>query len=199
MVVLVEVFVLFLGLAASVKLVASTADERGRSPMLWGLVAGMAYMLAYVMSSLLVGFLDMENGLGVLLIAAITPYLVGALAAGGVALVLARLGIKVAQRRAYEVHCRENGAGRLEIASDVVRLHWEGRSQEVARSQLLSVMVDGECLRIGWGEGELLLLPLGRPQTRDGRISQSQALARLLSPGLPVAIRVDRNAPRAAG
>jgi hypothetical protein len=125
--------------------------------------------------------------------------LIGALAAGGVALVLARLGIRVAQRGAYDVHCRENGAGRLEITSDVVRLHWEGRSQEIARSQLLTVTVDGECLRIGWGAGELLLLPLGRPQTRDGRISQSQALARLLSPGLPVAIRVDRNAPKPAG
>ncbi|HSS03241.1 MAG TPA: hypothetical protein VLM79_39530 [Kofleriaceae bacterium] len=194
-----EVFVLFLGLALSVKLIASSADERGRSPMLWGLVAGMAYMLAYLMSSLLVGFLDMENGLGVLLIAAISPYLIAALAAGGVGLVLARLGIKVTQRRAYDVHCRENGAGRLEITLEAVRLHWEGRSQDVARSQLHTVKVDGECLRLGWGEGELLLLPLGRPQTRDGRISQSHALARLLSPGLPVAIRVDRNASKAAG
>jgi hypothetical protein len=199
MVVLVEVFVLFLGLAVSVKLVANSADERGRSPMLWGVVAGMAYMLAYVMSSLMVGFLDVENGLGVLLIAAIAPYLIAALAAGGVALALARLGIKVAQRRAYDVHCRENGAGRLEIAPELVRLHWEGRSQEIARAQLHTVQVDGECLRLAWGEGELLLLPLGRPQTRDGRISQSQALARLLSPGLPVAIRVDRNAPKAVG
>jgi hypothetical protein len=198
MVVLVEVFVLFLGLAASVKLVANSADERGRSPMLWGLVAGMAYMLAYLMSSVLVGFIDMENGLGVLLIAAISPYLIAALAAAAVALVLARLGIRVAQRRAYDVHCRENGAGRLEIAAEAVRLHWEGRSQEVARAQLHTVKVDGECLRLRWSEGELLLLPLGRPQTRDGRISQSQALARLLSPGLPVAIRVDRSAPRAA-
>jgi hypothetical protein len=159
----------------------------------------MAYMLAYLMGSLLVGFLDMENGLGVLLIAAISPYLIAALAAGGVALVLARLGIRVAQRRAYDVHCRENGAGRLEIAADAVRLHWEGRHQEVARAQLHTVKVDGECLRLGWSEGELLLPPLGRPQTRDGRISQSQALARLRSPGLPLAIRVDRNAPKAAG
>jgi hypothetical protein len=199
MVVLVEVFVLFIGLAASIKLVANSADERGRSPMLWGLGAGMAYMLAYLVSSLLVGFLDMENGLGVLVLASISPYLIAVLAAGGVALVLARLGIKVAQRRAYDVHCRENGAGQLEITPELVRLRWEGRSQEVARSQLHAVKVDGECLRLAWSEGELLLLPLGRPQTRDGRISQSQALARLLSPGLPVAIRVDRNAPKAAG
>src|SRR5690242_16707275 len=102
MVVLVEVFVLFLGLAASVKLVASSADERGRSPMLWGLATAMAFLLAYIMSSLLVGFLDLENGFGVLVIAVISPYLIAALAAGGVALVLVRLGIKVAQRRAYD-------------------------------------------------------------------------------------------------
>jgi hypothetical protein len=199
MVVLVEVFVLFLGLAASVKLVANSADERGRSPMLWGLAAGMAYLLAYLVSSLMVGFLDFENGMFVLLIASLSPYLAAALAAGAVWLLLARLGIKVAQRRAYDVHCRENGTGRLEITPELVRLQWESRSQEVARPSLHTIKVDGECLRLGWNDGELLLLPLGRPQTRDGRISQSQALARLLSPGLPVAIRVDRHAPKAAG
>ena len=199
MVVLVEVLVIVLGLAVSIKLVASAADARGRSGMLWGLAAGMAYLLAYLVSSLMVGFLDFENGMALLLVASLSPYLIAGLAAGGVGLLLARLGIRVAQRRAYDVHCRENGAGRLEITSEVVRLHWDGRSQEVARSELHTVKVDGECLRFGWGEGELLLLPLGRPQTREGRISQSQALARLLSPGLPVAIRIDRNAPKAAG
>lgn len=197
MVVLAEVFVLVLGLAVSIKLVANGADARGRSSMGWGLAAGMAYLLAYLVSSLLVGFLDIDNSVGLLVLAALGPYLIAALAAGGVGLMLGKLGIKVAQRRAYEVHCRENGTGRLEIAPEVVRLHWEARSQEVSRSQLQTVTVDGECLRLGWTEGELLLLPLGRPQTREGRISQSHALARALAPGLPVAIRVDRNAAKA--
>jgi hypothetical protein len=196
---MVVLVVLVFGLAVSIKLVANAAEVRARSPMPWGLAAGMAYLLAYLVSSLLVGLLDMENGMWVLVLASLSPFLIAALAAGGVGLIVARLGIKIVQRSAYDVHCRENGTGRLELTPEVVRLHWESRHQEVARSQLQTVRVDGECLRLGWADGELLLLPLGRPQTRDGRISQSQALARMLSPELPVAIRVDRNAPKPAG
>jgi hypothetical protein len=197
---MVELFVLVVGMAVGIKLIANSAEARGRSQMLWGLAAGVVYLVAYVLGGVVfarvlhVG----GDGFGVLLLAALGPYLLAALAVGAVGLLIGRLGIKVVQRRAYDVHCRHNGAGRLEITPEVVRLHWEGRSEEIARSQLQAVAVDGECLRLRWTEGELLLLPMMRPQTREGRISQSQALARVLSPGLPVAIRVDRNASKSA-
>jgi hypothetical protein len=197
---MVELFVLVVGMAVGIKLIANSAEARGRSQMLWGLAAGFAYLVAYFLGGFALGrLLDVDtDALGWFVIAAFSPYLLAALAVGAVGLLIGRLGVKVVQRREYDVHCRHNGAGRLEITPEVVRLHWEGRSEEIARSRLQAVAVDGECLRLCWAEGELLLLPMMRPQTREGRISQSQALARILSPGLPVAIRVDRNA-RSAG
>jgi MFS family permease len=196
---MVELFVLIVGMAVGIKLIANSAEARGRNQMLWGLAAGVAYLVGYFLVGLIFARLlsIATANLGWFLLALFIPYLLAALAVGAVGLLIARLGIKVVQRREYDVHCRHNGAGRLEITPEIVRLHWEGRSQEVARSQLQTVAVDGECLRLRWAEGDLLLLPMMRPQTREGRISQSQALARILSPGLPVAIRVDRNAKSA--
>jgi hypothetical protein len=196
---MVELFVLVAGMAVGIKLIVNSAEARGRSQMLWGLAAGVVYLVGYFLGSLILARLpnvDTE-ALGWFLLAAFSPYLLAALALGAVGLLIRRLGIKVVQRRDHDVHCRHNGAGRLEITPEVVHLHWEGRSQDIPRSQLHSVAVDGECLRLRWTDGELLLLPMGRPQSRDGRIGQSQALARILSPGLPVAIRVDRNASKA--
>jgi hypothetical protein len=195
---MVALFVLVVGMAVGIKLIANSAEARGRSQMLWGLAAGSTYLVAYILGGLVLRrLLDFDgDSYGVLLLVGLSPYLVAALAVGGVGLLIGWLGIKVVQRRDYEVHCRQNGAGKLEITPEVVRLQWEGRSQEIPRSQLHAVAVDGECLRLRWTDGELLLLPMGRPQSRDGRISQSQALARILSPGLPVAIRVDRSASK---
>lgn len=195
---MVELFVLVVGMAVGIKLIANSAEARGRSQMLWGLVAGVVYLVGYFLPGLLLARLPaVDTEMLGWFVLAFVPYLLAALAVGAVGLLIRRLGIKVVQRREYDVHCRHNGAGRLEITPEVVRLHWEGRSEEIGRSQLQAVAVDGECLRLRWNEGELLLLPMMRPQTREGRISQSQALARILSPGLPVAIRVDRNAKSA--
>jgi hypothetical protein len=196
---MLELLVLVVGMAVGIKLIANSAEARGRSQMLWGLAAGVVYLAAYFLGGLVLEkLLDIDTeALGWFVLASFSPYLLAALAVGALGLLIGRLGIKVVQRREYDVHCRHNGAGRLEITPEVVRLHWEGRSEEMARSQLQAVAVDGECLRLRWTEGELLLLPMMRPQTREGRISQSQALARILSPGLPIAIRVDRNAKSA--
>lgn len=198
---MVELFVLVVGMAVGIKLIANSAEARGRNQILWGLAAGVGYLVGYFLSGLILArLLRVEvHAIAWFLLVVFSRYLLAALAVGAVGLLIRRLGIKVVQRREYDVHCRHNGAGRLEITPEVVRLHWEGRSQEVARSQLQVVAVDGECLRLSWAEGELLLLPMMRPQTREGRISQSQALARILSPGLPVAIRVNRNAAKSAG
>jgi hypothetical protein len=195
---MVELFVLVIGMALGIKLIANVADVRGRSPTGWGLVAGVVYLAAYGLGNFLVETLrDIENdNVGLVMLGAIVPFVIAGLVTAGIGATIARLGVKVVQRREYEVHCRENGAGRLEVSPEAVRLHWEGRSQEILRSQLHSVAVDGECLRLRWTDGELLLVPMGRPQSRDGRIGQSQALARILSPGLPVAIQLDRGATK---
>jgi hypothetical protein len=193
-----ELFVLVIGMGLGIKLIANVAEPRGRSPMLWGLIGGVAYLVAYALVNILVELLRTpeDDNAALVMLALFAPFMIAGLAMAGVGAIVARLGVKVVQRREYDVHCRHNGAGRLEITPEVVRLHWEGRSEEIARSQLQAVAVDGECLRLRWTEGELLLLPMGRPQSREGRIGQSQALARILSPGLPVAIRVDRNASK---
>jgi hypothetical protein len=201
---MVSLFVLVVGMALGVKWVANSAEARGRSQALWGLVVIAGYLLAFGVCGFLVArFIDSETvrsgNAALTMFALISPFVVAVLAVWGIVALLGRLGVKVVLQGGCEVHCHENGPGRLEISPEAVRLHWQDRSQDIPRSQLHTVAVDGECLRLCWSDGELLLMPMMKPQTRDGRIRQSQALARILSPGLPVAIRVDRRAPRAAG
>ena len=50
-----------------------------------------------------------------------------------------------------------------------------------------SAVPDGECVRVTWDSGEVLLMPMMAPHTRQGRIQQSELLAKLIAPREPAA------------
>jgi hypothetical protein len=197
---MVRAFVLIVGMAIVIKWITGVAEARGRSQILWGLAAAGAYGLSFVPSGLLVWWLSgiEDDNVALMMLAVVMPFAIAALAVYGIGRLLRRLAIKVDVRHSWDVHCSENGPGRLEVTREAVRLQWQDRSQDVPRAELHTVQVDGECLRLGWGDRELLLMPLMRPQTRDGRIRQSQLLAQRLSPELPVAARIERRAKASA-
>jgi hypothetical protein len=78
------------------------------------------------------------------------------------------------------VYEKQKGAGRLVIEEDAIELRWDGHTQRIPRAGL-TAKADQESLRLSWHDGELLVMPTGKPATRDGRVKQAQALAARLA------------------
>lgn len=176
--------------------IANAAASRGRSQVGWTALAAVISVACMLLSSMLpIGLTGTDFDVAVPLLALLAPLAAMVLALVGIARLLERLPVKVRLSRVWPVSCRLNGSGQLEILPDAVRLIWQDRTQEIPRAELSSIRPDGECLRLAWSGGELVLLPMLPPQTRDGRIEQSQTLARLLNSGLPAAIQVSRARP----
>lgn len=173
------------GLAA----IANAAASRGHNQVVWTTVAVVISVCCVLaVWQLPLGSMDTAGGFAALL----APPLLIFVSLAMLRRWLCSRPIKVPELRIWPVCCRSNGTGQLEISRDAVQLTWQDRSQRIARSELQTVTRDGECLRLIWDAGELVLLPMLPPQTRDGRIQQSQTLARLLAPALPTAIQVHR-------
>lgn len=68
------------------------------------------------------------------------------------------------------------------IERDAIELRWEARTDTIARAELRAAVADGECVRLTWANGEQLLIPMMAPHTREGRMRQSEMLAKLLAP-----------------
>lgn len=175
--------------------IADAAASRGRSQIGWTALAVLVSLVSFPAGWMLTATLPMAtlrsiSDVAVPIIAVLAPVVLTFFALLGLGLWLKRQPVKVRTARVWPVSCRINGAGSLEILSDTVRLVWENRSQDIPRVELSSVRRDGECLRLVWPDGELTLIPMLPPQTRDGRIEQSTVLVRLLAPVLPAAIQV---------
>lgn len=104
-----------------------------------------------------------------------------------VAIVLWRMPTLVTARREWKVTSAKAGDATLMIERDAIEMRWEGRTETIARADLRSAVTDGECVRITWVTGEALLIPMMSPQTRQGRIRQSEMLAQLIAPRTPPA------------
>lgn len=173
--------------------IADAAASRGRSQIGWVAVAVMISIACLFGAALLPASLaDGSSDIAGLVVAMFAPFLVMVFSLFGLGTWLKRCPVKVRTARVWPVCCRINGTGKLELLPDAVRLVWEDRTQDIPRAQLSRVQPDGECLRLAWGDGELVLMPMLHPQTRDGRIEQSQRLAGLLFQAPPVAIQVKR-------
>lgn len=175
--------------------IADAAASRGRSQIGWTALAVVISMVSFpvgwmLTATLPMGALRSMSDVAVPIIAVLAPVVLTFFALLGLGLWLKRQPVKVRTTRVWPVSCRINGAGNLEILPDTVRLVWEGKRQDIPRAELSSVRRDGECLRLAWTGGELTLMPMLHPQTRDGRIEQSTILARLLAPALPAAIQI---------
>ncbi len=173
--------------------IADAAASRGRSQIGWVAVAVMISIACLFATVLLpVSVADGSSDIAGLVFAVFAPFLVMVFSLFGLGTWLKRRPVKVRTVRVWPVCCRINGTGKLELLPDSVRLVWQDRTQDIPRAQLCGIQPDGECLRLAWGDSELTLIPMLDPQTRDGRIEQSQRLASLLLQAPPVAIQVKR-------
>ena len=183
--------VAIIGWAGGLAWIADAAASRGRSQIGWVVVAVVISILCLGLAWMLpVNAFGARSDIAGPLLATLAPLVVMVFALFGLGMWLKRRPVKVRNARVWPVCCRINGTGKLEILPDSVRLVWGGRTQDIPRAQLSRVQPDGECLRLVWSDGELVLMPMLHPQTRDGRIKQSETLAGILAPALPVAIQV---------
>lgn len=173
---------LVIACALHIAWVARLARDRGRLVAVWSLCALMAGGLGLRLSIDVVERTADADGAFVALLGATAPFpltLLGMLVVVGV---LHRLPTHVSVRRDWKVSSAKHGDGTLVIEREAIELRWDGRTNTIERSQLRSVVADGECVRLTWETGEVLLMPMMSPQTRDGRIRQSELLAKMLAP-----------------
>lgn len=172
--------------------VGRLASARGRSVVVWillNLIAGgvglrVGLYVAERAADALDGASSDHNFLGLLGTLAPLPLTLGGMFV--VMAVLYKLPTHVAARRAWKVSsATKGGEGTLVLERDAIILSWEGRTDTIERAQLRSAVADGESVRLTWTGGEAQLIPMMAPQTRDGRIRQSELLAKLLGPHAP--------------
>ena len=173
--------------------IADTAASRGRSQIGWTALGVAISIACFAVAMMLLGAIfgseDIvkTGSIASTMLALLVPLIAMLCSLSGLGLWLRRQPIKIRAPRLWPVSCRINGSGKLEILPGSVRLIWDNRTEDIARADLRQVRPDGECLRLAWTGGELMLMPMASPQTRDGRIEQSQTLARLLGPASPAA------------
>lgn len=155
--------------------ISQIAASRGRSVLGWALAggaAGLAGLLAGL--ELLGGIVGSDSDWA--LLGGLAPLLMLVAPMAGMAFGLQRMTVRTARRASWKVHSPSLGAGKLSVSGGRLVLAWPGNEQEVALDQL-RVRIDGECLRIGWGDVEHVLMPMEKPQNRAGRQAQCRALA----------------------
>ena len=174
--------VLIVACALHIAWVGRLARDRGRNVITWilaGLMAGAVGLRIgiYVLDRAA----DAEGAFAGLLgtMAPLPLTLGGMLVVAGLLYVLPT---HVPAWREWKVSSMTGDAGTLVLARDAIQLALEGRAETIERSQLRSAVADGECVRLTWASGEALLMPMMSPQTRQGRIRQSELLAKLLAP-----------------
>jgi hypothetical protein len=163
--------------------VARLAVSRGRSAVVWGLLAGAVGGIGVMAGTMAAGRLiwDREEvnllvtvvGLFLPFITLIVPMLV-------VAFVVVREPIKVANRGPWAVTFMKQGPGTISEAGDKIAIEHGGTRRELAPDELTRVEADGECLRITIADEELVAMPMGKPATPAGRRHQSLVLAKRL-------------------
>jgi len=201
MLILVVMIVGIIGWGFALAWIADSAASRGRSQIAWVtvgvVITGACLLLVGLLArAVFAGARDTVDGdsgeVGAMMFSLVAPLVLVVFALFGLGLWLKRQPIKLRTVRAWPVSCRINGNGKLEILPAAVRLVWADRTQDIPRAELRSAAPDGECLHLAWSDGELTLLPMLPPQTRDGRIEQSQQLARLLAIAPPAAAGTDQ-------
>jgi hypothetical protein len=174
--------ILIVAAALHLAWIGRLARDRGRSVVPWILVGltagGIGLRIGLAIASRAV---DTE-GTFVGLLGTMTPLPLTLGSMLVVALVLYWLPTYVPVRREWKVSSPKTGEGMLVIEPGAIQIRWDGHTDTIERPQLRSAVADGECMRLSWTGGELLLMPMMSPQTRQGRIRQSELLAKLLAP-----------------
>jgi hypothetical protein len=172
--------VMLVAIALHVAWVAKRAEAKGRSALAW---VALGLVLAAV--GVRAGFSLLENAASagndaLMALFATAPLTLGLAGLIAIVLVLNALPVHVALGMAWPVFEKQKGAGKLVIEEDAIELRWQGTTQRILRAGL-TAQADQESLRLTWNDGELLVMPTGKPATRDGRVMQAQTLAARLS------------------
>jgi hypothetical protein len=179
--------VLFVGIALHIAWVAKRAVARGRNAWAWTLLAlvlGGAGMRGGIALFLTAADVDNEALMALFATAPITLALAPMI---GIVLVLNILPVHVASATSWPVFAQGDGAGMLVIEDAAIELRWAARKDRFERAGLTAT-ADQESVRLSWADREVLLMPTGKPATRDGRVRQAQAIAaRLQGTSLPKA------------
>lgn len=160
--------------------VIKTAEARGRSRLVWGMIGlgagllGPAVGLA-LSARLLEGESTDTVPIAIAFFIPLAALIVPMVAVGGF---LLRSPVHVARSGVYKVDVLREGPATLEIERGI-KLVIEG-GKTITEAQITKVDADGECVRISLGDRDLTVMPLGKPATREGRIHQSLLLAKQL-------------------
>jgi len=158
--------------------IARTAIAHGRFGVLWGIGGGAVGAGAFAAGLAIVSqSVDADMSAGVLVGALLIPIalMVGSMVA--LALVLRRGGIQVAAKKVTPIHFLDRGAGQLRIEGENVSFTWRDGSRAATRGALETVVADGEVVRVSVGGDELCFMPMGKPETPEGRRQQSITIA----------------------
>lgn len=160
--------------------IIKTAESRGRSMVVWGLLAVGIGVLGPVVGFQVADALVAGESVSSVRIALamFVPFAAMILPLVGLGLFLMRSPIHVARQGTYKVDVLGTGPATITIA-DGIQLAIAG-GETLTAAEITKVEADGECVRITLADRELLAMPLGKPATREGRQHQSLALAKQL-------------------
>ena len=172
--------VLVVGLAFHVAWIAKRAEARGRNVLGW-VIAGIALAALGLRTGLaLFEHAAALSTTALTLLELTAPITLTFAPLIALVLVLIALPTHVSIGKAWPVHEKLAGAGKLVIENDAIELRWAERTDRIARAGL-TAEADVETLRLRWHDGttarELSLMPTGKPANRDGRVRQAEVLA----------------------
>jgi hypothetical protein len=166
------------------------AVERGRSGFGWAFLGTVGGVVGFLLGALSGGlFLGQPGESASPAMLGVVVMLFGPIAGTTVALLWVMAlsdGIPYVGGTRWRMHCMSTAdtpgfTCELAVVGGQVRV---GERFAIASADLTDIGVDGECLRLGWGEQSLLLLPLEREGQGDGtaraRMKRSLGLQRRL-------------------
>ncbi|MBA2538818.1 MAG: hypothetical protein H0V17_04215 [Deltaproteobacteria bacterium] len=165
--------------------VARIAQSRGRSIVVWTLIAAGAGVLGTV-----TGFLLMDKMIGatsevdpsmlVTAVAIFMPLILLIVPMVVVGSMVQREPIKITAHGSWPVAFLGKGDGSIAVDGGQIRVDMANTTRVLAPQQLQRVEADGECVRLTLADEELVVLPMGKPATPAGRRQQSLVLAKRL-------------------
>lgn len=159
---------------------ATAAQRQNRHPAVWALASGLAGILGFgVGMAIVYRALDLDAATPALILLMLVPLVLMAGAMVAVVFVLRRGPVHVTLAKTWPVHFVDRGEGKLSFEGKLVKLEWRDGSREAPLRDVRG-RADGECVRVTIEADELCLMPMGKPETPEGRRRQSVLLARML-------------------
>lgn len=162
--------------------VGKQAAARGRLELVWAPIAALVGLAGFGLgASLVYRWIDLDAPLGFLALMSMLPVVLMLAGLFGVGAYVRSRPINVASGAArWKVHVVGRGEGTVRIDGDDIVLAWADGDRRAARTAIRAT-ADGETVRLVIDGDELALMPLGKPDSAEGRRVQSQQLARRLA------------------